>query len=88
MLIRLQPTNIFDSLPALAPPKPTNMGSELTRYLSADIKHVTDAVAWWYECCQSYPVLYHMALDYLTIPGKCILLSCIHTKSYFFSDFC
>jgi hypothetical protein len=63
-------TNIFDSLPALAPPKATDLRNELDRYLGTDVENVTDAVAWWHAHHSSYPQLSQMALDYLTIPGK------------------
>lgn len=44
-------TNIFDSLKALAPPKISELGSELDWYLSSDMEHVIDPLQWWYECC-------------------------------------
>lgn len=59
----------------LAPPKSTDLGSELDRYLSTDVEYVTDALKWWYERHASYPALHRMALDYLTIPGKQYLLN-------------
>lgn len=62
--------NVFDSLAALAPPKPTDLRSELSRYLSTDVEHVTDALSWWNEHRDIYPRLSRMALNYLTIPGK------------------
>lgn len=65
-------TNMFDSLPALAPPKASDLGSELDRYLTADVEHVTDAIIWWHERRHTYPSLSRMALDYLTIPGTYI----------------
>lgn len=57
-------------MPALAPPKSSELGNELERYLSADIEDVRDAVAWWHAHQAVYPRLSRMALDYLTIPGK------------------
>ena len=42
----------------------------LDRYLSTDPEHVTDTISWWYEKRFVYPCLHHMALDYLTIPGR------------------
>ena len=62
-------SNIFDSLPALAPPKASNLGSELNRYLSTDAEHIINAIGWWHEHYHTYPSLSHMALDYLTVPG-------------------
>jgi hypothetical protein len=57
-------------MPALAPPKSSDLGNELERYLSTDIEDVRDAVAWWHAHKVTYPHLSRMALDYLTIPGK------------------
>lgn len=57
-------------MPALAPPKSTDLGNELERYLNADIQDVRDAILWWHERRAVYPCLSRMALDYLTIPGK------------------
>ena len=62
--------NIFDELPALSAPAKADLRDELDRYLSTDPEHVTDAIAWWYKKQSAYPRLHHMALDYLTIPGK------------------
>ena len=61
---------MFDSLPALAPPKPADLRSELDHYLSGDVEYVTDPLDWWYKQCRTYPQLSRMALDYLTIPGE------------------
>ena len=60
----------FDNLPALAPPKPSDLGSELDRFLKSDVENVTDAIAWWYEKWSMFPLLSRMALDYLSIPGE------------------
>jgi len=57
-------------MPALAPPKSTDLGDELKCYLNADIEDIPDPIAWWHEHCAVYPHLSHMALDYLTIPGE------------------
>jgi hypothetical protein len=64
--------NMFDRMPALAPPKLKDGRNELDRYLRADVEHVTDALAWWYERRVAYPCLLRMALDYLSIPGRYI----------------
>lgn len=61
--------NMFDNIPALAPPKPSAASNELDQYLNTDVKHVTDTLAWWYDYHNTYPHLSHMVLDYLTIPG-------------------
>jgi len=63
---------VFNKLPALALPKPADLGSEVDRYLSSDVKHVTDPLAWWHARRSMYPQLSQMALDYLSIPGKFI----------------
>ena len=47
-----------------------DLGSEIDCYLSADVKHVTDPLAWWHEQRGTYPQLSQMALNYLTIPGE------------------
>ena len=57
-------------MPALAPPKSTDLRDELQRYLSTDVESVPDAIAWWHERRTTYPHLSRMALDYLTIPGE------------------
>jgi hypothetical protein len=44
---------------------------ELERYLSTDPENVTNVIAWWHEHRAMYPCLSRMALDYLTIPGRC-----------------
>lgn len=63
-------TNIFYSLPSLAPPKPSELRDELDRYLGTDPESVGDVIAWWHDRRNAYPELSRMALDYLTIPGK------------------
>ena len=64
--------NIFDDLPALSAPLKSDLCDELDCYLSTDLEHVTDPIAWWYKKRSVYPRLYRMALDYLTIPGEFI----------------
>lgn len=64
---------MFDKLPALASPKAADLGSEVDQYLSLDVEHVTDPLAWWHAQRGMYPQLSHMALNYLSIPGKFIL---------------
>jgi len=61
---------MFDNMVALTPPSTTDLRNELDRYLSTDVEHVTDALAWWHERRTSYPRLSRMALDFLTIPGE------------------
>jgi len=43
---------------------------EVDRYLAVGhIKHVTNPLRWWVENKGTYPCLWRMARDYLTIPG-------------------
>lgn len=63
---------MFDNIPALAPPKPTELRRELDHYLSSEIEHISDPLAWWHEHWNAYPRLSRMALDYLTIPAMSI----------------
>ncbi|KAF8657111.1 hypothetical protein AX14_007931, partial [Amanita brunnescens Koide BX004] len=60
--------NIFNQLPTLAPLKPSDLRSEIDRYLSSDIEDVDDALSWWHEKRATFPRLSRMALDYLSIP--------------------
>ena len=44
--------------------------TKLDRYLStARVKDIDDPLSWWYENRGTYPRLWRMARDYLTIPG-------------------
>jgi hypothetical protein len=48
--------------------------NELDRYLATHrIKDIKDPLAWWYENRGSYPRLWRMARDYLTIPGTSLV---------------
>ena len=62
-------TNMFDKLPSLAAPKPSDLHDELECYLNTDPEHVTDVLLWWFKRQHTYPTLSRMAMDYLTIPG-------------------
>jgi hypothetical protein len=44
--------------------------SEIQGYLSLPVKNVIDPLKWWMDNKYVYPNLHHMALDYLSIPGK------------------
>jgi hypothetical protein len=61
--------NIFDNLPALQAPPPSELRDEFEKYLSTDPEHVEDALLWWYEHKHVFPRLHRMALNYLSIPG-------------------
>ena len=39
-------SNMFDDLPALAPPKLANLGSELIHYLATEVKHIANPITW------------------------------------------
>lgn len=57
-------------MPALVPPKSTDLCDELEHYLSTDVESVPNAITWWHEHHTTYPHLSWMALDYLTIPSE------------------
>ncbi|KAF5334089.1 hypothetical protein D9758_018506 [Tetrapyrgos nigripes] len=61
--------NRFDNLPSLTPPTAQTLRDELDKYLDSDPEAVEDVLAWWYGKKKTFPCLYRMALDYLTIPG-------------------
>ena len=61
---------MFDDLPALATPKPSDLRDELDCFLSTDPEYVQDVLAWWFERRHIYPRLSRMARDYLSIPGE------------------
>lgn len=46
---------MFDDLPVLAVPKPSELCDELEHYLSTDLEFVPDVLIWWYVLC------YHLA---------------------------
>ena len=49
--------------------------NELDEYLSQAIEKVRDPIAWWWDHQKVYLRLSAMALDYLSIPGTCQLIS-------------
>ena len=49
--------------------------NELDEYLSQAIEKVRDPIAWWWDHQKVYLQLLAMALDYLSIPGMCQLIS-------------
>ena len=63
-------SNVFDNLPCLAKPKPKLTHDELDAYLATNIKDITGALEMWIKNCATFPRLSHMAIDYLSIPGK------------------
>ena len=47
--------------------------TEVDHYLSmVQVKDVDDPLSWWYENWGTYPCLWCMARDYLTIPGMLV----------------
>ena len=60
--------NMFNRLDAFPPPWSSNH-MELDHYLTADVEHITDAIAWWHKHHAIYPCLSRMALDYLSVSG-------------------
>src|SRR3981189_674270 len=75
---------MFDNLPSLRAPLAAQLRGELDRYLSTDPEHVVNALAWWAERKDAYPRLSRMALDYLTIPGECIIYIPSHILNIIF----
>ncbi|KAG1839728.1 hypothetical protein DFJ58DRAFT_733176 [Suillus subalutaceus] len=63
--------NIFDNLPTLAAPKPTNPASELDHYLSMDMEHVTNCS----PACHAWPltILLSLVCGFLKIHRKLTL---------------
>ena len=64
---------MFNNHLALSAPSFLDDADELNYYLSMDSEQVgntgRDLINRWYKRRGVYPHLYHMALDYLTIPG-------------------
>ncbi|KAJ2920816.1 hypothetical protein H1R20_g16278, partial [Candolleomyces eurysporus] len=57
------------------------MLSELNRYLkSKTVKNIEAPLAWWYENQGSYPRLWRMARDYLTIPATSVAIERVFSK--------
>jgi hypothetical protein len=65
---------MFDDLPALMAPRLAELQDELTHYLGTDLEQVKGVLQWWTEKKATFPHLSCMALDYLSIPGNCLLL--------------
>ncbi|KAJ2927840.1 hypothetical protein H1R20_g9248, partial [Candolleomyces eurysporus] len=57
------------------------MLSELNRYLkSKTLKNIEAPLAWWYKNHGSYPCLWRMACDYLTIPATSVAVEHVFSK--------
>lgn len=48
--------------------------SELDKYLHKAVENVKDPLKWWIANQHVYPNLYHMALDFLSIPGMLVFI--------------
>jgi hypothetical protein len=60
--------NIFDNLPSFVPKRSRATFDEIQLYLSTETEDFwIDPIRWWHEKRKTYPRLYRMALDYLTI---------------------
>jgi len=79
---------MFDNIPALAPPKAADLGSEINHYLSSDVEHVIDPLAWWHARHGTYPQLSHMALNYLSIQGESVFDFCQYCQIKYFLQPC
>ena len=44
--------------------------SEIQEYLSLPVENIKNPLKWWEDNKHIYPNLHHMALDYISIPGK------------------
>jgi hypothetical protein len=71
----LKKRNVFDNLPLAAAPVASKLKDELEQYLERPVEDVKDPLAWWSKNRVLYPRLSQMALDYLSIPGMCIMTS-------------
>ena len=57
--------------------------NEVEEYLCEPVDNVKDPLKWWVANHHVYPNLHHMALDYLSIPGKFLLIISIpHLLTY------
>jgi hypothetical protein len=73
--------NVFDHLPVLAAPKPTDLLDELDRYLMTDPEPTDNVLGWWTKHCSTFLCLSRMAFEY----PRCVhdSLHTIHTLIYF-----
>jgi hypothetical protein len=63
--------------------KPVKLDDEITHYLKEDIENIkiSKGLQWWAGKRQTYPRLSRMALNYLSIPGKCLCIMSMHTHT-------
>ncbi len=71
-----EPSNFFNNLPDTTTSS-SDDHDELDCYLATDMENVKDALMWWHERRATFPHLSCMAWDYLSIPGKCAIISII-----------
>ena len=57
-------------LTTFTPSKLADLRSKPNHYLKANVKDVTNAIAWWHTHHSTYSQLSCMALDYLMISSK------------------
>jgi hypothetical protein len=67
---------MFYNLPDLAAVS-SDHWDELDHYLSMDAEDIKDGILWWHDKHATFPHLSHMALDYLSIPGKWSSILCL-----------
>jgi hypothetical protein len=80
-----EPSNFFDSVLDVTT---SSLGDsdELNCYLAMEVEEVKDALMWWHERCATFPCLSHMAQNYLSILGKCAIISVISADILSLSD--
>ena len=49
--------------------------TDLDMYMWNEVEKVKDPLKWQNDNHHVYPTLYHMALDYLSIPGKSLFVT-------------
>src|ERR1700675_2092176 len=57
--------------------------SEIDDYLRHPVQNVKDPLKWWFANRALYPNLSRMGLDYLSIPGKFVIVNTISIIKYF-----
>jgi hypothetical protein len=64
--------NMFDNIMDITPTSSSD--DEIQCYLAADVEDVKDGLMWWHEQRAKFPRLSRMARDYLSIPGKVLIV--------------
>jgi hypothetical protein len=60
----------------------TSRRNELDEYLALPVVGIKDPLKWWTDNRAAYPNLARMALDYLSILGKCFMFAETQTKAH------